>query len=238
LGLILTITSRQDDGDFAFKPSVSQIKPGLSTPGWAGSRPRRLRRIWKAALARSGRTRPGNDNSQRPTKVKLTHSDVLIVKNSPGKGRGVFARKDIKKGTTIETVPIIVFDNDECQGSKMATYVFEWTKKTSAIALGYGSIYNHSFEPNARYYDGSNETKDFVAIRDIKAGEEITVNYNGHPKRKDKVDFNVIENANGHVTNGTNGSNGHAVNGNGKHKAKRTVPAKATASRKSRAVKK
>jgi hypothetical protein len=32
---LLTITSRQDDGDFAFRPSVSQITPGLSTPAFA-----------------------------------------------------------------------------------------------------------------------------------------------------------------------------------------------------------
>jgi SET domain-containing protein len=159
--------------------------------------------------------------------VKLTHSDVLEVRKSPGKGRGVFARKDIKKGTTFETVPLIVFNNDEVEGSKMSTYVFEWTKKTSAIALGYGSIYNHSYEPNARYYDGRNETKLFVAIRDIKAGEEITVNYNGHPKKKDKVEFEVIENGNGHVVNG---KNGHAVNGTPKatRKVKRTVSAPST----------
>jgi SET domain-containing protein len=152
---------------------------------------------------------------------------VLEVRKSPGKGRGVFARKDIKKGTTFETVPLIVFNNDEVEGSKMSTYVFEWTKKTSAIALGYGSIYNHSYEPNARYYDGRNETKLFVAIRDIKAGEEITVNYNGHPKKKDKVEFEVIENGNGHVVNG---KNRHAVNGTPKatRKVKRTVSAPST----------
>ncbi len=98
---------------------------------------------------------------------------------------------------------MIVFDNAECEGAKMATYVFEWTKKTSAIALGYGSIYNHSFTPNARYYDGRNQTKIFMAIRDIKAGEEITVNYNGDPKKKDKVDFHVIENAAAPVSSGT-----------------------------------
>jgi SET domain-containing protein len=167
--------------------------------------------------------------------VKLTHSDVLEVRKSPGKGRGVFARKDIKKGTTFETVPLIVFDNEEVEGAKMATYVFEWTKKTSVIALGYGSIYNHSYEPNARYYDGRNETKLFVALRDIKAGEEITVNYNGNPKRKDKVDFNVIENGNGHVPNGKP-VNGHATNGKpaGTRKAQSTVPAKTATKRKSR----
>ena len=140
---------------------------------------------------------------------------MLEVRESPGKGRGVFARKDIKKGTMIEVVPLIVFDNAECEGAKMATYVFEWTKKTSAIALGYGSLYNHSFEPNARYYDGKKDTKEFVALRDIKAGEEITVNYNGNPKKKDAVDFQVIENGNGHVANGkvTKAVNGASKNG-------------------------
>ena len=164
-------------------------------------------------------------HSKRRTQVKLTHSEVLEVRKSPGKGRGVFARQYIKKGTVFETVPMIVFDNSECEGTKMATYVFEWTKKTSAIALGYGSLYNHSYEPNARYYDGRNETKLFVALRDIKAGEEITVNYNGNPKKKDKVDFDVIENGNGHV-------------GNGKPKAtrkvKRSVPAKSRVNGKQR----
>ncbi|WP_197453314.1 SET domain-containing protein [Caulifigura coniformis] len=164
--------------------------------------------------------------------MKLNHSDLLEVRKSPGKGRGVFARKDIKKGTTFETVPLIVFDNDECEGAKMATYVFEWTKKTSAIALGYGSLYNHSYEPNARYYDGKHETKEFMAIRDIKAGEEITVNYNGNPKKKDKVDFAVIENSNGHVANGKPQAT---------RKVKRAVPVKnangkATATRKSRSA--
>ncbi|HVJ84087.1 MAG TPA: SET domain-containing protein [Caulifigura sp.] len=177
--------------------------------------------------------------------MKLTHSDLLEVRKSPGKGRGVFARKDIKKGTTFEVVPLIVFDNDECEGAKMATYVFEWTKKTSAIALGYGSLYNHSFQPNARYYDGKNDTKEFVSLQDIKAGEEITVNYNGNPKKQDKVDFNVIENGAGHVANGkapsrngkavsgkaVNGTatNGVAVNG---HKVVRTAVKKKPAERK------
>ena len=168
---------------------------------------------------------------KRLTQVKMTHSDLLEVRSAPGKGRGVFARKDIKKGVVFETVPLIVFENHECEGSKMATYVFEWTKKTSAIALGYGSLYNHSFQPNSRYYDGRNDTKIFMALRDIKAGEELTVNYNGNPKKQDKVDFSVIENANGHVANGKPAAT--------PLKVKRTVPAKkaTVAKRKTKAAK-
>jgi SET domain-containing protein len=33
---------------------------------------------------------------------------------------------------------------------------------------------------------------EFVALRDIEAGEEITVNYNGHPASTRPVAFNVI----------------------------------------------
>jgi SET domain-containing protein len=73
-------------------------------------------------------------------------------------------------------------------------YVFIWGKKTVAIALGYGSLYNHSYSPNARYYDGPGRTKVFMALRTIRAGEEILVNYNGDPKSREKVEFDVIEN--------------------------------------------
>ena len=61
-----------------------------------------------------------------------------------------------------------------------------------ALALGYGSLYNHSYQPNARYDDESGQTKVFTAIRDIEAGEEITVNYNGEPEDESPVGFEVV----------------------------------------------
>jgi SET domain-containing protein len=125
--------------------------------------------------------------------VILTHSDVLEVREAPGKGRGVFARQNIAKGTIFERVPLLIFDTKELEPTALWNYVFIWTKKTVAVALGYGSLYNHSYSPNARYYDGRHKTKVFMAIRDIKAGEEITVNYNGVPTSKTKLHFDVIE---------------------------------------------
>ena len=51
------------------------------------------------------------------------------------------------------------------------------------MALGYGSLYNHSFKPNARYTKGPAEMAiKFSALRDIAAGEEILINYNGTPE--------------------------------------------------------
>jgi SET domain-containing protein len=62
-----------------------------------------------------------------------------------------------------------------------------------AVALGYGSLYNHSYQPNARYDDESGKTKVFSALRDIAPGEEIVVNYNGVPEDKTPVWFKVME---------------------------------------------
>ena len=62
-----------------------------------------------------------------------------------------------------------------------------------ALALGYGSLYNHSFRPNARYDDVGPQTKEFTAMRDIAPGEEITVNYNGEPTSRAAVWFEVLE---------------------------------------------
>jgi uncharacterized protein len=53
--------------------------------------------------------------------------------------------------------------------------------------------HNHSYRPNARYEDVWPQTKEFTALRDIAPGEEITVNYNGKPKSRSAVWFEVVE---------------------------------------------
>ncbi|HNE48113.1 MAG TPA: SET domain-containing protein-lysine N-methyltransferase, partial [Saprospiraceae bacterium] len=59
-----------------------------------------------------------------------------------------------------------------------------------AIALGYGSLYNHSYNPNARYeVDFDEEVIRFYTLSTIKAGGEITVNYNGDWQDQNPVWF-------------------------------------------------
>lgn len=121
-------------------------------------------------------------------------SDLIEIRYTRSKGRGVFARTAIKKGALIERVPVVVVTWDEIDESELASYAYSWTDTKAAIALGYGSLYNHSFKPNAKYEDAGRQTKEFVAIRDIAAGEEITVNYNGDPKdRTNELGFDVVE---------------------------------------------
>jgi len=51
-----------------------------------------------------------------------------------------------------------------------------------ALALGFGSLYNHRVHPNADFVlDLEALTIDIIAISDIPEGEEITINYNGTP---------------------------------------------------------
>lgn len=129
--------------------------------------------------------------------MAFEHSDLIEVKQVKGKGRGVFARRPIPEGAVIERVPVLVLPFDDIKNrtdwTDLAGYCFLWGEGTVALALGYGSLYNHSFRPNARYDDVPPRSKVFRALRAIEAGEEITVNYNGDPADLSPLDFEVIE---------------------------------------------
>ncbi len=127
--------------------------------------------------------------------MAIRQSDALEVKRVKGKGRGVFARRTIAKGEVFETCPVLVLTKDAIPdyAHGIGPYVFEWGEGKLALTLGFGSLYNHSYKPNARYDDVGPQAKAFTALRTIAAGEEITVNYNGDPARKKKVWFDVVD---------------------------------------------
>lgn len=125
--------------------------------------------------------------------MSLQQSEYLEVRRIAGKGRGVFAKSLIPKGTVFETVPMLVCKQQDILESTLMNYVYAWGKDTVGVALGYGSMYNHSYKPNARYFDLPLQRKEFVALRDIQPGEEVTINYNGEPKDKKPVWFEVKE---------------------------------------------
>jgi SET domain-containing protein len=122
----------------------------------------------------------------------------LEIKLIPGRGRGIFAKREFKNGETIEISPIIILgknDTSRINPTNLYNYYFSWgdDSKSSAIALGYGSLYNHSYSPSAIYEKRFNDGKIvFKAIRDINSGEEITVNYNGQPEDKTPIWFEPI----------------------------------------------
>jgi uncharacterized protein len=123
----------------------------------------------------------------------------LQVRETSSRGRGVFALEDIPAGTLIESADVIPIPRDEMRAIEdciLGDYYFRWGVGglDGAIALGYGSIYNHSYSPNARYVKHPDRLSiDFIALKDIAAGEEIRTNYNGEPESKKMVWFEVSE---------------------------------------------
>lgn len=100
----------------------------------------------------------------------------------------MFAKEDIKSGELIESCPVLALpdtkDRARLRKTGLINYYFLWGEKRDhvAICLGFGSLYNHQYQPNAQYIKRIEEVQmDFYAVQDIKKGEEITVNYNGTP---------------------------------------------------------
>jgi SET domain-containing protein len=124
---------------------------------------------------------------------------ALEVRDTNGKGRGVFARVPFAKGDVVESAPIILIPSEQwhyIEPTVLALYIFNFGPQGehAAIALGCGSLYNHSYAPNAEYIKLWEEQRiRFVAVKDIREGDEITVNYNGSPDDKSPIWFEVQE---------------------------------------------
>ena len=121
---------------------------------------------------------------------------MISIRQVPSKGRGVFAQKPFAKDEMIEHAPVIVLPTHQEQfldQTVLKDYYYAWDQATSAVALGFGSLYNHSYTPNARYVRKYAEAIiEFTALRPIEADEEITVNYNGDPADQAPLWFHVI----------------------------------------------
>ncbi|MEN0002513.1 MAG: SET domain-containing protein [Bacteroidota bacterium] len=125
--------------------------------------------------------------------------DSVYFAESARGGRGVFTANAIDAGSVIEICPVIVLskkDRRRIHETKLHDYYFLWgeEEKKAAIILGFGFLYNHSYQPNAEYVPNYNDkTLTFYAKEPIAAGEEITVNYSGDPEGNHKMWFEVKE---------------------------------------------
>jgi uncharacterized protein len=84
-------------------------------------------------------------------------------------------------------IPIPEHDMAGLSESILVTYFYFFGKKKErmVVALGFGSIYNHTDTPNATYKgQEKDQTIEYYALRDIKEDEEITVNYVQGKKKK------------------------------------------------------
>ncbi len=119
----------------------------------------------------------------------------LYIQTTAQKGRGVFAGEFIPAFSLIETCPMLIFGSEDAEHIKktlLYDYYFEWGENSEriAIALGYGSLYNHSFAPNGEYQmDFENNNLLIYAIKDIFAGQELCFNYNGDADEQTPIWF-------------------------------------------------
>jgi len=125
------------------------------------------------------------------------HNHGVEVRDAGPRGRGVFATRAFEEGETVEDCPVIEVPEAELPAlasTILASYFFQWggTGDEGAVALGYGSLYNHTNTPNAMYVR-KRELRliSFVAVRPIAAGEEITVSYHGGFGQRTKVWFEI-----------------------------------------------
>jgi SET domain-containing protein len=124
----------------------------------------------------------------------------LYVGETANKGRGIFTKKAIKKDTILEHVPVIIMneaDRKHIDQTLLHNYIFEWQpegKNMICMALGLIPLYNHSYRSNCEYaMDYDDNTMYIQTVRDIKAGEELTINYNGTWNDKTKLWFDAAE---------------------------------------------
>lgn len=116
---------------------------------------------------------------------KILPANAYIADTQTVKGRGIYSSVDFNEGDLIEEVVVIVLMRPYDQlPAKLQRVVYNWGALTqsepcSALCLGFGSLYNHANPANMRYTaNKKNQTLSYYAARNIKEGEELTVNYN------------------------------------------------------------
>jgi len=112
-------------------------------------------------------------------------------------GKGVFTAEKISKNTVIEIAPVVVMSGEErklLDQTLLHDYIFEWGEESQlcCVALGWVSMYNHSYESNCEYdMDDDSKTITIRTVRPIMAGEELYINYNGVWNSDKKVWFDA-----------------------------------------------
>lgn len=121
----------------------------------------------------------------------------LYIERIANKGRAIFTSQRIPVNTLIETSPVLVMTKDDREfldKTLLHDYIFEWgiKKDKCCIALGYLSMYNHSYKSNCEYFmNFEEEIIEIKTVRVIEEGEELTINYNGDWNDRKKVWFEV-----------------------------------------------
>ncbi|KAG0230169.1 hypothetical protein BGW41_002591 [Actinomortierella wolfii] len=114
--------------------------------------------------------------------VPLFDQRWMVIRDcGPKKGKGVFASAPIPARTVIDVSPILFFPADEYnahgQYTQLDHYTYRW-QGGMALALGLGSMFNHSNKPNVGYQRLFDQRCiRYSTLRDIQPGEELFISY-------------------------------------------------------------
>jgi SET domain-containing protein len=95
------------------------------------------------------------------------------VRKSGNKGKGIFAKKLIKKGERIASFDGQIYEYEHRWNDYLRNHTIQFEKRRWRDSKGIAVFINHSCEPNC----GVKNLFDIVAMRDIKKDEEITWDY-------------------------------------------------------------
>jgi uncharacterized protein len=111
--------------------------------------------------------------------------------------RGLIATQHLKPHQLIERCPIILIpirQEKALTQTVLGKYYYEWTNKHHIFVLGYAALINHSYQPTARYaFNYRSKEMIITAFRDIKPGDEITVNYNYEPDDNSPLESILVD---------------------------------------------
>ncbi|KAH9851569.1 hypothetical protein C2E23DRAFT_895739 [Lenzites betulinus] len=145
-------------------------------------------------MQESSGSSPGAGPSSLPYQTAPNHlnGSGLRIEYAPGKGRGVYACREIPSQTLVEVSPVLLFTSEEYEKHGRHTaldhYTFKWRDGRMALALGLGSLFNHSQSPNVSYTtDSATESIRYITTRKVLQDEELCIFY-GHKLWFDPVD--------------------------------------------------
>jgi len=98
-------------------------------------------------------------------------NELVSIKKIGDMGVGVFANKDINKGQ------VVVHGKGLHREKQITVHSFQVDKDTYMQLDKLSRSINHSCDPNTGVRNNDQNAYDFIALRDIKAAEEITWDY-------------------------------------------------------------
>jgi SET domain-containing protein len=109
----------------------------------------------------------------------------LYIGTSGKRGKGVFTSVPIASNVLVEIAPVIVMSKEErklLDQTRLHDYIFEWgdNREQCCMALGYASVYNHSFRSNCEYEMDFEKNEMYIrTVAPIEKDAELFINYNG-----------------------------------------------------------